>query len=107
MSQISTLRWNEDITLKNIDSFRMAMQSFIQQEESHLILNIARVSYLNSAALGIMADSVIKAKKNNKVLVIGGVQSSVEEIFQIVKFETFINIFSEYEEAVKFFEKPV
>jgi anti-sigma B factor antagonist len=59
---------------------------------------------LNSAALGVIADACLSSKRNNKELVIAGIEPTVEEIFNIVYFPTFIKIFVETEAAHGYFQ---
>lgn len=95
--------WNEDITLNNTEQFRKAMAKFIQNPAEYLILNMEQVKYINSAGLGIIADSVMTARKQRKELVIAGIQDSLQEIFHIVKFASFIKLFATEEDAINYF----
>jgi anti-sigma B factor antagonist len=100
VDKLETLIWQEsDIILKNVESFRIATEELIQRDANYFFLNLENVEYLNSSALGIIADVVMKARKSKKELMIVGVQDSVLEIFTIVKFETFIKIFKDLKEA--------
>jgi anti-sigma B factor antagonist len=95
--------WNEDITLNNTEQFRKAMAKFIQNPAEYLILNMEEVKYINSAGLGIIANSVMTARKQQKELVIAGVRDSLQEIFHIVKFASFIKLFDTEKDAINFF----
>jgi anti-sigma B factor antagonist len=107
VDKIETLVWHDtNITLKNVESFRIAMEGFIQKDAQNLILDLQNIEYLNSSALGIIADEVIKARRSNKELIIIGVQDSVLEIFKIVKFETFIKIFKDVQEVEDYLNRP-
>lgn len=100
---IQVLRWKENITLKNVEQFRHTMKELIQQPQEYLILNLADTTYINSAGLGIIADSVMQARKDQKELVIAEINDAVQEIFSIVKFTSFMKTFSEESEAISFF----
>jgi anti-sigma B factor antagonist len=67
-------------------------------------LELTDVAYLNSAALGVIADAVLSAGRADKELVIAGIQSTVGEIFQIVHFSTFMKIFIQVEDAYTYFQ---
>ncbi len=96
------LCWEEDITIKNIEDFSLAMQQFIKRDKSWLILDLSSVAYLNSSVLGIIAHSVLEARRQRKELVVAGIQKTVEEIFRIVKFSSFIRLFNDREQALTF-----
>lgn len=100
---IDIFAWNEDITLNNTEQFRKAMAQFIQKPAEYLILNMEQVKYINSAGLGIIANSVMTARKQQKELVIAGVQDTLQEIFHIVKFASFIKLFNTEKDAINFF----
>jgi len=102
---IMILEWNEDITLKNAEDFKKAMKEFIEDKPEYMILNMKEVKYINSTGLGIIADSVMTSRKEQKELVIAELQESVKEIFDIVKFASFIKLFAREEEAIKYFQQ--
>ncbi|WP_017756272.1 STAS domain-containing protein [Calidifontibacillus oryziterrae] len=103
--KVFLLKWEEDVTLRNIDEFKAAMNQLIESDSSDLILNFKEVQYVNSAALGTIADSVMTARKNQKELVIVEIQPPVQEIFNIVKFGSFIKFFETEEEGLKYFQR--
>lgn len=101
----TSLNWTEDLTLQNIETFKDHMKKLIQSEGHQLILNLKEVNYINSSALGIIADSVLEARKHHKEIVIVEIQPVVIEIFTIVKFSTFIKLFDTQEEAFQYFKE--
>lgn len=101
---IHILEWHENITLKNVDQFRQEMESFLKISSHQLILNIANISYINSAGLGIIAESVMQARRSQKELVVSDIQQSIKEIFTIVKFASFMKLFDTEIEAIQFFQ---
>lgn len=100
---IEVLRWKENITLKNIEQFRDTMDQLVEDGHEFLILNLEQTNYINSAGLGIIADSVMHSRKNHKELVITGIEEAVREIFTIVKFTSFMKIFDSEQEAIDYF----
>ncbi|SOC13382.1 anti-sigma B factor antagonist [Ureibacillus xyleni] len=101
---IQVLEWKENITLKNIELFRQEMNNILTQDSQHLILNLAETSYINSAGLGIIAESVVQAKRNKKELVLSNIEESINEIFSIVKFSSFMKLFDLEAEAIEYFK---
>ena len=86
-----------------MEQFRQEMEKFVHDDVEHLILNLANTNYINSAGLGIIADSVMQARKSQKELVIADIQQSVKEIFTIVKFTSFMKVFESEIEAIEYF----
>jgi anti-sigma B factor antagonist len=102
LDDIRILWWNKDITLRNIDDFRLAVWKLLDSDEASLVLELREVMYVNSAALGVMADAVQQGRRLQKQVVIAGIEPTVQEIFDIVKFGTFIKLFKQREDAVAF-----
>lgn len=100
---IGMLQWGENITLKNVEQFRHNVERLISQKEENLILNLANTNYINSAGLGIIAESVMSARKNHKELVLAEITEAVQEIFEIVKFTSFMKIFQSEQDAIDYF----
>lgn len=103
--KVILLKWEEDVTLRNIEDFKVAMTKLIKSDSSELVLNFKEVQYVNSAALGTIADSVMTARKNKKELVIVEIQPPVQEIFNIVKFGSFIKFFGTEAEAFEYYQR--
>lgn len=100
---IQVLEWGENITLKNVGNFRQNTAQLVSDTSEQLILNLSNTNYINSAGLGIIADSVMQARRNQKELVITDIQQSVKEIFSIVKFTSFMKVFESEQEAISYF----
>jgi anti-sigma B factor antagonist len=105
ISHIQLLRWDQDVTLKNVDDFRSAVWKMIDGEKKKLILELTGVVYLNSAALGVIADAVLISGRYHKEFIIAGVQPTVNEILKIVHFSTFMKIFVQVEEAYNYYNR--
>lgn len=103
--QAILLTWEEDITLRNNAIFKDNMKELANSDSDKLLLFLQGVQYLNSGALGVIADTVMEARKNQKELVVVTTQSSVKEIFNIVKFSSFIKIFDSKEEGLQYFKR--
>jgi anti-sigma B factor antagonist len=104
-SSVQMLHWKEDITLKNIDSFAHALNRLGGEgTHSRFILNLEGVQYVNSAALGAIANTVLRLRGEYKDFVIAGISSTLHHIFDIVKFGSFIKLFTNMEEAAAYYE---
>lgn len=99
---IQTLVWNDNISLDNVERFEVAIEQLLESNSKGIILNLDRVRYLNSRALGIIANTAMEAKKLKKQFVIINNQDSVREIFNIVSFHTIVKVFSHELNAKKY-----
>lgn len=93
----------QEITIKNNYNFQYNMEKFLLESGINMILDLDKLMYLNNSALGIIAHTAMMAKKNNKELVIAGIKQPISEIFEIVKFASFTQIFATRKEAIDYF----
>lgn len=105
LDRVAILQWDGEITLAVTDKFRESLQMLSSTVSQYLLLNLEQVSYLNSVALGAIATTAITEKQNGRELAICSIQSSLKKIFEIVKFETFIPLFNNQEEAFNYFSE--
>lgn len=105
IGDIEVLKCRGELTIKNAHVFKEHIYNFLEVDSEKLLLDFNDVSYINSAALGNIADVVLKAKKNNKNFVIGGLQPNIQEIFKIIRFELFITLFNDVNEAIEYLKK--
>ncbi|MER2105761.1 MAG: STAS domain-containing protein [Solibacillus sp.] len=102
-----TFEIEHEITIKNMVIFQKNMDKFLLQSKKFMILNLQKVKYLNNSALKIIASAAITAKKNDKELVIVGIRPPIDEIFEIVKFSNFMELFATYDEAIAYFARKM
>lgn len=98
----NVLEVRTEVTLKNNAHFKEKMAEMLLNNLKDSILDLSNVDYLNSSALGIIADSAIKAKQSDRELVLAGIAPPIDEIFEIVKFGTFMRLFPTREEAEQY-----
>ena len=67
-----------EITMKNTTYFQCKMDEFLMKSTKNMILDMDKVMYLNNAALGIIAQAALRARQNDKELVISGVKSWIK-----------------------------
>lgn len=96
---IGVFQWPHDVSVANAEEFSSRLAGFVQTDAKRLILVLQDVNYVNSVALGAIASSVLEARRNGKELVVAGVTGTLREIFNIVKFDRFIQLFDTAEEA--------
>ena len=101
--QIGILFIEEDITIKNVNQFKERMETFIHQSEQQFILDLTKVKYLNSSALGVIANTVMQAKEQEKEFILSGVTPPIDEIFDIVKFSSFVKMYTTIAEARNYY----
>lgn len=102
---IQTLVWNDNLSLKNIENFKLSIERLLESNATGIILNLKNVSYMNERALGIIANAVNEAKELNRELVIINNQATIKRIFEIVRFNSIVQVFSHEHEAENYFHE--
>lgn len=64
-----------------------------------VLLDMQKVSYLNSAAIGIIVDTFKKFRDNNGRLVLSGLTPEITKLFEVTKLNRFIEIYADVKEA--------
>ncbi len=87
------------------DELRNVLKNITEQSKTKLIIDMEKVSYLNSTALGILISAHANfAKKAGKV-VICNLAKSIENIFVITKLTLVFDIATDLDSAIKIFSE--
>ncbi len=96
------------ITLSEGDvMLRDKIRSLVQQGERRLILNLADVSYVDSAGLGEIVQAYATTAKNGGTLKLLNVTKRIKDLLSITKLLTVFETFDSEPEAVKSFGATV
>lgn len=90
-----------EIDLHTCPELRSSLQSLIDQGKRRIILNLAEVPYLDSAALGVLVDTQRRLKEQEGELYLAQVTPFVLRAFEITRLIRIFTIFHSTEEAIK------
>lgn len=93
-----------EISFENCTEFKKSILRNILGEESVIILDMEKVTYINSMSLGIIVKAYSESKKHGKEFVICSLQDNIKKLFSITKLDRIIAIYNNREEAVKLFK---
>lgn len=79
-------------TFSDHQEFRSVLQKAEENNIRQVVLNMALVDFIDSAALGMLLLLHDIAKKNHKEVMINGATGHVKKIFEMAKFETMFAI---------------
>lgn|GEM_PF-2170310 len=98
--KIYVLEFDGRICCNNSDIFATILQHTLQDNKIHLILNMAKVPYINSAGMRTLADVLqhTRAKDGDTKLV--SLDELVLHIFSLIGFERFFNVYPNLDEAL-------
>lgn len=74
-----------EIDLHTCPDLRSALQGIMDRGHYRLVLDLAKVPYLDSAALGVLVDAVRRARENNGGIYLVQVAPFVQRAFEITR----------------------
>lgn len=77
--------------------------TIIDSGKSKLIVNLSKVSYMDSSGLGILVAILKKTKQENGNMKLIKLTPEIKKIFDLTKLTKFFEIFEEEEDAIKSF----
>lgn len=83
------------------DELRNTIKAVSEKESKHLIIDMDKVTYLNSTALGVLISAHAHYAKKSGKIVLCNVGKSIENLFVITKLTLVFPIFDTKEEAIK------
>ena len=89
--------------LSNAPEIKDIIQKLIEAQKYNVIINLEKVSYIDSSGIGALISSLSNLKKYQGGLKIINVYASVKKVFELTKLTSFFEIYeSEGEALAKF-----
>jgi anti-sigma B factor antagonist len=83
------------------DELRNAVADFIEQGSKKLIIDLSKVTYLNSTAIGVLVSAHTTFAKNKGRVKLCGINKNINNIFVITKLTLVFDVAETREEAVQ------
>ena len=83
------------------DELRNAIADFVEQGTKKLIIDLAKVTYLNSTAIGVLVSAHTTFAKNKGQVKLCGINKNINNIFVITKLTLVFEVTETREDAVK------
>ena len=75
-----------------VSSLREKLKKLLQTSAQHIIIDLSRVSYIDSAGIGALALAFFNAKNSGRSLKLGGPQPKVRDAIGLTRLDTVIPI---------------
>ena len=85
-------------------SLRERIKSLLVDGKKKVVLNMANVTYIDSAGMGALVAAHISAKKEGAVLLLSDLGTKFYEIMQVTRLLTVFNVFTAEAEAISSFD---
>lgn len=82
---------------------RQAVAGFIDREYQKLIIDLSKVTYLNSTAIGVLVSAHTSYSRKGWQIKVCGVNNNINNIFVITKLTLVFDVKDSREEAIKSF----
>ncbi len=93
-----------EIDLYNAPALKNEIKKKIEEQKYNIVINLARVSYIDSSGIGALISSLSNLKKYQGGLKIVNVTGSVKKVFELTKLTSFFEIFDDEESAINSFK---
>ncbi|MCX7736201.1 MAG: STAS domain-containing protein [Candidatus Kapabacteria bacterium] len=77
------------------------LKELAKVEKSRVIINMEKVSYLNSTALGVLISAHASFARNGGTVVLAGLGDSIQNLFMVTKLVLVFPIYKNLDEAIK------
>lgn len=95
---------NGEIDLYNAPEIKETINNLIEEKKFNVIINLAKVSYIDSSGIGALISSLSNLKKFQGGLKIVNVSGSVRKVFELTKLTNFFEIYDSENEAAGAFQ---
>jgi len=95
--------WRMEYILGNKETYCIfcKFQETPSEDKKNLIIDMEKVSYLNSTALGVLMSAHAHFAKNEGIIALCNLGKSIENLFVITKLTLVFQIYNTREEAIK------
>jgi anti-sigma B factor antagonist len=87
------------------DDVRQTIEGLIKEENKKLVIDLTRVHYMNSSALGMLAWAHTNYAKRGGRIVLVGLEKNIQNIFVISKLSLVFDVYHDQREAIASFAK--
>ncbi|MBV6494357.1 MAG: Anti-sigma-B factor antagonist [Turneriella sp.] len=101
---ITILDIQGEIDLYNAPEIKDIIQKLIESQKYNVIINLEKVSYIDSSGIGALISSLSNLKKYQGGLKIINVYASVKKVFELTKLTSFFEIYESEAEALSKFK---
>lgn len=94
-----------EIDLYNAPEIKDIISQLIEEQKYNVIINLEKVSYIDSSGIGALISSLSNLKKYQGGLKIINVYASVRKVFELTKLTSFFEIHDSEDVAVESFNR--
>ena len=97
---IPIVHLNGEIDLHTCSGFRDTLRELIDHKHYNIVIDLAQVPYLDSAALGVLVDAVRRVREYDGSICLVGTTPFVRRAFEITRLVKIFNLYDSTDEAL-------
>ncbi len=94
---------NGEIDLYNAPEIKEKIKDEMNNGKVNIIINLDKVSYIDSSGIGVLISSLSNLKKVGGALKLINVYASVRKVFELTKLTSFFDIYDSEDDALSAF----
>jgi len=95
---------NGEIDLYNAPEIKEKIKEEMNKGKVNIIINLDKVSYIDSSGIGVLISSLSNLKKVGGALKLINVYASVRKVFELTKLTSFFDIYDSESDAIAAFK---
>ncbi|MGA2141047.1 MAG: STAS domain-containing protein [Brevinematales bacterium] len=95
---------NGEIDLYNAPEIKEKIKDELNKNKVNVVINLDRVSYIDSSGIGVLISSLSNLKKIGGALKLINVYASVRKVFELTKLTSFFDIYDNESDALSAFK---
>lgn len=103
---ISILRLEGYVDAHTFTEFEEELTQLVESGKYHLLLDLERLTYINSTGLGLLMATFRQVRQHGGDLVIAKMSDKITNIFNLLGFSRLISTYPTEEEALAKFQQP-
>ena len=88
------------INAHTVQAFEKAVQSLVEKQVYHIVINCNGLSYINSSGLGVLMGVIEEIQENKGFLLLSNMNETVFNIFDTLGFTHLFKVFDTEDEAI-------
>ena len=101
--EITIIELSGEVDAQRSPEIKSKIRSLIGEGKAKLVVDLAKVKYMDSSGLGVLVSGLKAARKESGDLKLSTLQSEVQNIFELTQLNKVFEIFENQADAIKSF----
>lgn len=105
-NEVQIFELNGELDFQSSPELRDKLQKAVQNPVSKVLINLKKVSYIDSSGLATFVEAFQKIKRSNGQLVLSELAPAVRSVFEIAKLDRVFSLAGTEEEGFNLLQQP-